>query len=128
MSDRRSAGDLFRIALIIWGIGILLAVLAGSLFLFDHYSEVNLGLVISALSAIASTSGALIALWIATSDRQDRQHERDAADFAQAKLVTVNALVKRNNPPDGIEVYVFNFGTRAIVDVTFVRLVVKGHR
>jgi hypothetical protein len=50
--------------------------------------------------------------------------ERDAEDEAQAKLVIV--LPRRPSNPLELQIQVTNHGTRAIVDLTFVGLVVDG--
>jgi hypothetical protein len=77
----------------------------------------------TALSAVGSFSAAVVALGIATSDRRERKRERDAADKVEAKLVVVWG--ERIDGPSQLQVVVRNNGTRAIVDVTFVSLVVE---
>ncbi len=87
--------------------------------------HVDAGLIVNALVALGTFSAAGAAVWIATSDRRDRMKERDADDEAQAKLVIV--LPRRSSNPLELQIQVTNHGTRAIVDLTFVGLVVDGH-
>lgn len=87
--------------------------------------SIDWGLVVSALAAIGSIGAAVIALYIATTDRRERRRERDAEDEAQAKLVIV--LPRRPTNPLELQVQVTNLGTKALIDVTFVEMTVEGH-
>lgn len=122
MSDR----SLAKLVAVVWLTATLVAVFIGLPTLLATLGvEVNAALIVSALAAVGSFSASGTALWIATSDRRRRQHERDAEDEAQAKLVIVSP--RRSPNPLELQISVKNFGTRAIVDLTFVALVVEGH-
>jgi hypothetical protein len=84
-----------------------------------------IGLIVNSLVALGAFAAAGAAVWVATSDRRLRRKERDAEDDAQAELVIVTAEWREN--PLQLQVKVTNHGIRAIADVTFVRLSVKGH-
>lgn len=87
--------------------------------------HIELGNLSEALAAFAAVGAAFVALWIATRDRRDRMKQRDAEDEAQAKLVIVSAECP--NSPLQLQIRVVNNAPRAIVDVTFVGIVVAGH-
>jgi hypothetical protein len=86
---------------------------------------VDAGLIVNALAASGAFSAAAAAVWVATTDRRQRQQERDTENDAQARLVVVAAQCREN--PLELQITVQNAGTRAILDVTFVRIVVDGH-
>ena len=64
-------------------------------------------------------------MWIATRDRQER--EREAGDFAQAKLVSLLTHHYTDGTSRMLRIEVDNSGTRAIVDATFIRLEIENH-
>ncbi|MCW2651247.1 MAG: hypothetical protein JWR32_2223 [Mycobacterium sp.] len=119
MSNR----DLAAAAAIVWGIAVLVGVFITAPQLLGL--DVNIGLIVNALVAIGAFAAAAAAVWVATTDRQVRKKERDAEDDAAAKLVIV--LPRRPQNPLELQIQVTNHGPRAIVDVTFVGLVVEGH-
>jgi hypothetical protein len=118
---------LTRVVIIVWAIAALVALLVGlpTLVIVEGV-HIDAGLIINALTALGAFSAALAAVWVATSDRRDRKHERDVEDEAQAKLVIVYGRCQENQSPE-LQVMVSNSGTRGIVDVTFVRIAVDGH-
>jgi hypothetical protein len=117
---------LVKIIAVVWSTAALVAIFIGLPMLLAVLGvEVNVGLIVSALAACGSFTAAGVALWVATSDRRKRQHERDAEDEAQAKLVIV--CPRRPLNPLELQILVTNYGTRAIVDLVFVGLVVEGH-
>jgi hypothetical protein len=118
-----SSRHLALTAAIVWAIAVLVGVFVAAPLWFGF--DVNIGLIISGLAATGSFTAAAVAVWIATSDRRGRARERDAEDEAQAKLVVVSA--RRPDHPLELQIVVTNYGTRAIVDITFVGLVVEGH-
>ncbi|WP_141681983.1 hypothetical protein [Mycobacterium malmoense] len=118
--------SLVAAATIVWSVAVLVALLFGLPTLLTMAGvHVDAGLIVNALSAIGAFSAAAVALWVATSDRRERQHERDAQDEAQAKLVIIAAECQQN--PVELQIRVVNNSPRAIVDLTFVRIVVEGH-
>ncbi|WP_036451366.1 hypothetical protein [Mycobacterium marinum] len=122
--------SLLKIAATVWSAAILIAVLVGLPTLMTVLGiEINLGLIVSALAALGSLTAASVALWVATSDRRLRQRERDAEDEAQARLVVVSAHIPDTTSPwpRQLQMSVTNWSPRAIVDVTFVQLLIDGH-
>jgi hypothetical protein len=120
-----SIRSLVAAAVVVWTVALLVAVLLGlPMLLTVEGVHVDAGLIVNALVA-AAFSAAAAAVWVATSDRRVRKRERDAKDQAQAKLVIVSP--RRPANPLELQIEVTNHGTRAIVDVTFVGLVVEGH-
>jgi hypothetical protein len=118
---------LTSIAVIVWGVGILLAVLISVLGATTLLGlDFSFGPLFSALAAIGSVSGALAALWIATTDRRDRRRKDDAADEARAKLVILSA--DRPDASGQLRVLVRNLGPDPMVDLAFVRLDCAGHQ
>jgi hypothetical protein len=87
--------------------------------------NVDAGLYINALAAFGSFGAAGTAVWIATTDRQERKRERDAEDAAQARMVIVSP--RRPDAPLEIQVAITNLSPRVIVNFAFVRLRVEGH-
>jgi len=110
-------------AAIVWAIAVLVGVFIAAPLWFGF--EVDAGLIANALVALGTFAAAAAAVWVATSDRRERARARDAEDEAQAKLVVVTAQCQER--PLELQVRVVNYGTRAIVDVTLVKLVVQGH-
>jgi uncharacterized protein (DUF433 family) len=84
MSNR----DLANVAIIVWGIAVLLGVFVGAPLLLGM--QIDVGLIVNALAAAGAFSAAVAAVWVATSDRRVRKRvrkkERDKADKAQAGL------------------------------------------
>lgn len=80
---------------------------------------INWGLVVNALAAAGSVSAAVVALHIATRDRRERQHERDEAAKAQARLVIVKSYgwVNRGEKVPEIALICDNHSDRPILDV-----------
>lgn len=126
MSER----SLVKLVASVWSTAILVAVFIGlpALLTADGV-EINTGLIVNALSAIGAFSAAGVALWIATSDRRQRERERDAGDEARAQLVIISANRHEGRVPQSaqLQMIVRNLSPRAIVDATFVGLVVEGH-
>ena len=114
---------LLAAAAIVWGIAVLVGVFIAAPLWFGF--DVDAGLIANALVALGTFAAAAAAVWVATTDRQERTKERDAEDEAQAKLVIVYGHCQENQSPE-LQIRVSNSGTRAIVDVTFVRIVVEG--
>jgi hypothetical protein len=110
-------------AAVVWAVAVFVGVFVAAPLWFGL--NVDAGLYINALAAFGSVAAASAAVWIATTDRRERKQERDAEDAAQAKLVTV--LGARPDNPLQLQVWVKNYGTRAIIDITFIRLEVEGH-
>jgi hypothetical protein len=111
---RLTTADLWTVAVIVWGIAVLVGVFVGMPLLLGL--NVDAGLMVNGLVAVGTFSAAGAALWIATSDRRQRTHERDAADHAQARLVTVDVVPVPRTPD--ITVAVKNYGARSILDIT----------
>ncbi|WP_292990647.1 hypothetical protein [Mycobacterium sp.] len=86
---------------------------------------VDVGLIVNALAAMGSISAAGAALWIATTDRQERKREHDAEDAAQARMVIISP--RRPANPLELQVKIKNLGTRAIVNLRLVRITVQDH-
>jgi membrane associated rhomboid family serine protease len=83
--------SLIAAAVTVWSVALLVGVLLGlTMLLTDMGVDVDAGLIVNALAAAGAFSAAAAAVWIATSDRRDRKHERDAADHAQARLVLLD--------------------------------------
>jgi len=119
MSNR----DLAAAAAIVWGIAVLVGVFIAAPLWFGL--DVDAGLIVNALAALGAFTAAAAAVWVATSDRRERIRERDAEDEAQAKLVIITP--RRPSNPLELQIQVMNHGTRAIVEIAFVGLVVEGH-
>jgi len=83
------------------------------------------GLIINLLVAAGTFAAAGTAVWVATTDRRERQRERVADDATQARLVIVEAYCQEN--PLELQIKVTNNGARAIVALTFVQIEVEGH-
>jgi hypothetical protein len=110
-------------AAVVWAIAVLVGAFVAAPLWFGF--DVDTGLIISGLAASGSFTAAAVAVWVATSDRRERMRERDAEDEAQAKLVIITP--RRPDSPLELQINVTNHGTRAIIDITFVGLVVEGH-
>ncbi len=74
----------------------------------------NWPVVVSLIAALGSCGAAIAAVWIATSDRRQRNTERLDAAKAQAMLVLLD--VRLSGSPAFV-VYVRNFGAEAILNV-----------
>ena len=123
---------LVKLVAIVWSAATLIALFVGLPALLTVAGvEINAGLIVNALAAAGAFSAAGTAAWIATSDRRERKKERDAEDEVQSKLVILQPACRdwdsQTAEMQRIEIPVTNHGTRAIVDVTFVRLTVEGH-
>jgi len=81
------------------------------------------GLIINLLVAAGTFAAAGTAVWVATTDRRERQRERDADDATQARLLIVEAYCQEN--PLELQIKVTNNGARAIVALTFVQIEVE---
>lgn len=123
MSNRSTFEVLVGVAVIVWGIAVLLGVFVAAPLVIGMHLDA--GLIVNALAAIGTFAAAAAAVWVATSDRRIRDRERDAEDTAQAKLVIVSA--RRPSNPLELQVQVVNHGTRAIVDLAVIGLVVESH-
>lgn len=93
--------------------------------------SIDWGFVVNALAAIGSISAAVVALWIATSDRTERKKERAAADEAQAKLVLVwtdYGVEHSGSELDEVEfqLVVLNEGDQPILDIRIEKYVLRG--
>lgn len=82
-------------------------------------------LVINGISAAGAVGAALVALGIATKDRQDRTAERHAADRAQARLVLV--VVRTYVDSSYYHLDIVNHGDQPVLDVVLDRVLVSGH-
>jgi hypothetical protein len=92
-------------------------------------SSIDWKLVVDALAAIGSVSAAVVALWIATSDRTERKKERRAADEAQAKLVLASTTSRpASGPEEEVDFWLkyWNEGDHPILDVRIEKYVVRG--
>jgi hypothetical protein len=103
---------------------VLVAVFLGLPILLERVAGVNVndaGLIINSLAAGGAVSAAVAAVWVATTDRQERADERKATDSAQANLVLVDLAPLTSH----ITVTVKNYGDRPILDVTYENVSVK---
>jgi hypothetical protein len=94
--------------------------------------DINAGLIVNALAAIGALSAAVAAVWIATSDRRQREQERRDTDEAQARLVIIEPLRlagewRRGVASAELAVLVKNFATLSVLDVTVVDFVIGEH-
>lgn len=115
-----SQESLVKVAAIVWAAAIFVGVLLGLPTLLSVLDlQINFGLIVSAMAAIGSLTAASVALWVATSDRRERQQERAAAAEAQAKFVIV-AIGRYDRGPSGAteyEIRCTNHGALPILDV-----------
>ncbi|MUL45157.1 hypothetical protein FZI85_06170 [Mycobacterium sp. CBMA293] len=110
----------------VWAVAAVVAIIFGIPTLLTIAGiHVDAGLIVNSLAAMGAFSAAAVALWVATSDRRERQSQSDAADEAQAKLISVSSGV--HHARDGLDILVRNVGERPIVDVEFVSLTISGH-
>jgi hypothetical protein len=123
MSNR----TLVSVAVIVWGIAVMLGVFVGAQLLLGLH--VDYGLLVNALAAIGAVSAALVALWIATTDRQERKQEREDADRQQAGLVRITGRWQSLGPSSDpyVQVIVNNWGKLPIVDVEATKWEWGGH-
>jgi hypothetical protein len=122
MSRGMSNRHLALAAAIVWAIAVLVGVFIAAPLWFGF--DVNIGLIISGLAATGSFTAAAVAVWVATGDRRERRHEREAADKAQAALVIVEPVLTGN--PGVVGAFVHNCGTLPILNVKLVGLEVVG--
>lgn len=131
-----SIRTLVTVAAVVWAIAVLVSVFVGLPTLLTISGvNVNFSLIVNALAALGSVSAAVVALWIATSDRRDRQKEREEADRKQAGLVRIKARWQSLGYDQDesvrvapyIQVGINNFGTLPIVDVQLTRWEWEGH-
>jgi hypothetical protein len=133
MFNRQTLPVLVNVVIIVWAIAVLLGVFVGAPLLLGLH--IDAGLVINALTAMGAFSAAAVALWIATTDRQERKQEREDADRKQAGLVRITARWQSLGPgpePSGdvdpyVQVIVNNWAKLPIVDVELTRWEWDGH-
>lgn len=127
MSNHGRLQGLWAVAIIIWGVAVLLGVFVAAPLLFGMH--VDVGLIIDALVAFGSIGAAVAALYIATKDRSERARERAAAAEAQAKLVILDITSSTGRVGwDAPEYYVecVNHGSMPILDVKLESAHVRG--
>jgi hypothetical protein len=119
---RLTTADLWSVAVIAWGIAVLVGVFVGLPLLLGLH--VDAGLIVNGLVAIATFSAVAAALWVATGDRRLRRQEIDDANEAQARLVILNKAQQRVNPDvessalgASFRLQVDNYGELSILNV-----------
>jgi hypothetical protein len=123
MSNRGRFEFLLGVAIIVWGIAVLMGVFVAAPLLFGMHLDA--GLIVNALAAFGAFAAAAAAVWVATTDRRERKQERDAEDETQARMVLV--LPRRPSNPLELQIQVTNHSSGVIMDLTFIGLAVEGH-
>jgi hypothetical protein len=126
---------LASVAVIVWGIAVLLGVFVGAPLLLGL--PINVGLIVGVLSPIATFAAVAASLWIALSERRELRRERDEHDRKQAGLIRVEGVWQFLGPgphptPSGdedphVQVIVSNFGSLPIFDLHVTKWDWKGH-
>src|SRR5580693_2562937 len=106
-------------AAIVWAIAVLVGAFIAAPLWFGF--DVDVGLIVNALGALAAAAAAV---WVATSDRRERTRERHDAEEAEAKLVLIQVFAKED---PSFLVLVRNFGAVSILDVELVKFEIVDH-